>query len=81
MRIEINLSETIAELIKQKARRKKHSRKSYIEFLCIQDIESDAISVEYKPMLNCMQTDVLKRPCYTEYKDCQTCEYLKRSFH
>jgi chorismate mutase len=39
MRIEINLSDEVAEKIKNKAVAINHSRKSYIEYLCMQDIQ------------------------------------------
>jgi len=37
-RIEISLTEEIAEAIQKKAEVMNHSRKSYIEFLCMQDV-------------------------------------------
>lgn len=37
MRIEINLTEKVASEIKKKAELVNHSRKSYIELLCIND--------------------------------------------
>jgi len=39
MRIEINLSDEVAEKIKNKAVAMNHSRKSYIEYLCMKDIQ------------------------------------------
>lgn len=37
MRIEINITEDVANEIKKKAELVNHSRKSYIELLCIND--------------------------------------------
>lgn len=37
MRIEINLTEEVATALQMKAEALNHSRKSYIEFLCIQE--------------------------------------------
>lgn len=37
MRIEINLSEKVASALQKKAATGNHSRKSYIEFLCIKE--------------------------------------------
>lgn len=37
MRIEINLSEEVATALNEKAVALNHSRKSYIEFLCIKE--------------------------------------------
>lgn len=37
MRIEINLTEEVATALQMKAEAQNHSRKSYIEFLCIQE--------------------------------------------
>lgn len=37
MRIEINLTEEVANALQLKAEAMNHSRKSYIEFLCIQE--------------------------------------------
>ena len=42
MRIEINLTENIANAIQKKAEAMNHSRKSYIEFLCMQDLKSNS---------------------------------------
>jgi len=38
-RIEIHLTEKIANAIQKKAEAMNHSRKSYIEFLCMQDLK------------------------------------------
>lgn len=37
MRIEINLTEEVANALQVKADAQNHSRKSYIEFLCIKE--------------------------------------------
>lgn len=39
MRIEINLTEEVAKAIQKKAEAQNHSRKSYIELLCINDVK------------------------------------------
>lgn len=39
MRIEINLTEKVAKAIQKKADAINHSRKSYIEYLCMNDIK------------------------------------------
>lgn len=39
MRIEINLTEEVAKAIQEKAEEQNHSRKSYIELLCINDVK------------------------------------------
>ena len=39
MRVEINLTEEIAKAIQYKAEAQNHSRKSYIELLCINDVK------------------------------------------
>jgi hypothetical protein len=44
MRIEINLTTEVAAIMKEKAQKLNHSRKSYIELLCIND------SVATKPI-------------------------------
>ena len=41
MRVEINLTEEVAKAIQEKADAQNHSRKSYIEFLCMQDLKSN----------------------------------------
>jgi tRNA threonylcarbamoyladenosine modification (KEOPS) complex Pcc1 subunit len=38
MRIEINLTEEVAKAIQEKAEAENHSRKSYIELLCINKV-------------------------------------------
>lgn len=38
MRIEINLAKEVASAIDNVAKANNHSRKSYIEWLCIQDV-------------------------------------------
>ena len=48
MRIEINLTEEVAKSIKQKAEAQKHSRKSYIELLCINDIKKKSVKPKRK---------------------------------
>lgn len=44
MRIEINLTEEVAKAIQEKAEAQNHSRKSYIELLCINDVKKKAVS-------------------------------------
>jgi len=39
MRIEINITEELAKAIQEKAEAQNHSRKSYIELLCINDVK------------------------------------------
>ena len=39
MRIEINLTEEVATALQMKAEAQNHSRKSYIEFLCMNDVK------------------------------------------
>lgn len=43
MRIEINLSKEVAKAIQEKAEALNHSRKSYIEFLCINDVKKKTV--------------------------------------
>ena len=43
MRIEINLKKEVATAIRAKAIENNHSRKSYIELLCIRDVEAQTI--------------------------------------
>ena len=43
MRIEINLTEEVAKAIKEKAEAQNHSRKSYIELLCINDVKKKTV--------------------------------------
>ncbi len=39
MRIEINLPKEVVESVEKRAKTLNHSRKSYIEFLCMDDAE------------------------------------------
>jgi len=39
VRIEISLTEEVAKAIQEKAKEQNHSRKSYIEWLCIADVK------------------------------------------
>jgi len=48
MRIEINLSEEIAKAIQEKAESQNHSRKSYIELLCINDVKKKNVKPKRK---------------------------------
>ena len=48
MRIEINLTEEVAKSIKQKAEAQNHSRKSYIELLCINDVKKKSVKPKRK---------------------------------
>ena len=43
MRIEINLTEEVAKAIQVKPEAQNHSRKSYIELLCINDVKKKAV--------------------------------------
>lgn len=43
MRIEINLIEEVAKAIQEKADAQNHSRKSYIELLCINDVKNKIV--------------------------------------
>jgi len=43
MRIEINLTEEVAKAIQEKAKTQNHSRKSYIELLCINDVKKKTV--------------------------------------
>ncbi len=43
MRIEINLTEEVAKAIQDKAEAQNHSRKSYIELLCINDVKKKTV--------------------------------------
>ena len=43
MRIEINLTEEVAKAIQEKAEAQNHSRKSYIELLCIKDVKKKTV--------------------------------------
>jgi hypothetical protein len=51
MRIEINLKEEIVLAIQKKAEAMNHSRKSYIEYLCIKDVQ-ESTSKKRKPKGN-----------------------------
>ena len=48
MRIEINLTEKVAKAIQEKAEGQNHSRKSYIELLCINDIKKKSVKPKRK---------------------------------
>lgn len=48
MRIEINLTEEIAKAIKEKAEAQNHSRKRYIELLCINDVKKKSVKPKRK---------------------------------
>ena len=48
MRIEINLTEEVAKVIQKKAEAQNHSRKSYIEFLCINDAKKKSVKPKRK---------------------------------
>ena len=48
MRIEINLNEEIAKAIQEKAEVQNHSRKSYIELLCINDVKKKYLKPKQK---------------------------------
>lgn len=43
MRVEINLTEEVAKAIQEKAEAQNHSRKSYIELLCINDVKNKTV--------------------------------------
>ena len=47
MRIEINLTEEVAKAIQEKAEAQNHSRKSYIELLCINDVKKKSPIPQY----------------------------------
>ena len=57
MRIEINLPKEIAEKIKEKAVSLNHSRKSYIEYLCLRDV-MDSHYFEKIPHLSDITKDI-----------------------
>jgi hypothetical protein len=46
MRIEINLTEEVAKAIQAKAEAQNHSRKSYIELLCINDVKKKTVKTK-----------------------------------
>ena len=48
MRIEINLTEEVAKAIQEKAEAQNHSRKSYIELLCINDAKKKDVKPKQK---------------------------------
>ena len=48
MRIEINLSEEVAKVIREKAEAQNHGRKSYIELLCINDVKKKSVKPKRK---------------------------------
>ena len=48
MRIEINLTEEVAKAIQEKAEAQNHSRKSYIELLCINDAKKKSVKQKQK---------------------------------
>ena len=48
MRIEINLSKEVAKAIQEKAEGQNHSRKSYIELLCINDVKKKVVKPKRK---------------------------------
>lgn len=48
MRIEINISESVAKTMRDKAKELNHSRKSYIEYLCIKDAKVKIIKSKTK---------------------------------
>jgi len=48
MRIEINLTEEVAKAIQEKAEAQNHSRKSYIELLCINDVKKKSVKPKQK---------------------------------
>lgn len=62
MRIEINLSQHVADMIKEKAEAVNHSRKSYIEFLCLRDIDKNLEPKDYLDAFrdNKVETDYLQ---------------------
>ena len=48
MRIEINLTAEVTKAIQEKAEAQNHSRKSYIELLCINDIKKKKVKPKRK---------------------------------
>ena len=46
MRIEINITEELAKAIQEKAEAQNHSRKSYIELLCINDVKKKNVKTK-----------------------------------